>query len=105
MSALERLFAAHARLKQRIHGYRLPIHSRSGRFAVGVVYFSTPCLVGYGLLQATNVIRDKNLGVNREKLIERKKAWEAEDAKVRRPPVMAVTPVPPPGAPQTTRVL
>ncbi len=109
---MERLFHAHARLKQRIHAFRLPIHTRAGRFAVGVVYFTVPCVVGLGMLQLTNVIRDDNLGKNREKLIERQKAWQADDAAVAsgssggvpRPLVMAVTPTPR-VVPQNTRVL
>ncbi len=80
MSALEGLLAAHSRLKARIHAYRLPIHSRAGRFGVGLVYFGTPCLVGYGLFQLTNKARDSNLGPNREILIERQRVWRDEAA-------------------------
>ena len=67
---LEDLLLAHQRLKARIHGARLPIRTRGGRFAMGVVYFTTPILIGYGLMQWSNARRDVNLGPNREALSE-----------------------------------
>jgi len=100
---MEKAFAAHARLKARIHAFRLPIQSRLGLFGVGVVYFTVPCLIGYGLLTYTNVVRDKNLGPNRELLIARQKAWKEEE-RASRPLVMAHPPEPP-KVPQTTRSL
>ena len=71
---------AHERLKKRIHSYRLPIRSRAGRFAVGCVYFTVPCVVGYFMLQGTNKIRDVTLGPNRELLLAKKEEWAKEAA-------------------------
>lgn len=101
LGRLERFFLAHERLKKRIHSYRLPIHSRMGRFAVGCVYFSVPCIIGYFALQGTNMIRDHNLGANRELIVERKKVFDQEREAERKAmtgnsgtsaPVMAQTP-------------
>lgn len=100
LTRLERIMVAHERLKKRIHSFRLPIHTRLGRFAVGCVYFSVPCIVGYFALQGTNVIRDHNLGKNREVILERKKVFDKEREEkghamtpASNAPVMAKTPV------------
>lgn len=45
MGVLETIVRRHAELKERIHKFRLPIHSRAGRFAVGCVYFSVPVIM------------------------------------------------------------
>lgn len=73
---MERLFSAHARLKQRIHGFRLPIRSRAGLLGVSALYFSAPCAFGYWLMLRTIEARDRNLGANREKLLAYKRAAE-----------------------------
>ena len=65
---MESLFAAHARLKARIHGFRLPIRSRAGLLAVGAVYFGAPLAFGWWSLQRTIEVRDRNLGPQRERL-------------------------------------
>jgi hypothetical protein len=101
LSRLERFFLAHERLKKRIHAYRLPIHTRLGRFAVGCVYFSVPCVIGYFALQGTNFMRDQNLGKNRELILDRKRQFDAEREEERKAAlgdssqarVMAKTPV------------
>ena len=70
-SMIERAFAAHAKLKSRIHTMRFPIKTRAGRFAMACVYFTIPCVCGYGLMQWTNGVRDRNLGApgRREHLV------------------------------------
>ena len=42
-------------LKERIHAFRVPLGPR-GRFVMGVIYFCTPVLGGYMLL---NMIEDR----------------------------------------------
>jgi hypothetical protein len=69
MGRFDDFIEAHARLKARIHAYRYPINSRAGRFGMSMIYFSTPIIIGYFIMQATNVITDRNLGKNREHLI------------------------------------
>lgn len=71
MEALERLAAAHARLKRRVHAFRAPIRSRWGLFAVGCLYFTVPSVVGYFVMQWSNGVRDRNLGAEgrRERLV------------------------------------
>ena len=78
MQFLSDLSARHEALKRRIHGFRLPIKSRAGRFAMGCVYFLTPIVAGYGIMNLTNLIARENLGAVgvREKLLALKAARE-----------------------------
>ena len=71
MEALERIVAAHARLKRRIHAFRAPIRSRWGLFGVGLLYFTVPSVAGYFVMQWSNSVRDRNLGGDgrRERLV------------------------------------
>ncbi len=73
---LEELFAAHEDLKRRIHAFRVPIHSPTGRAAVGALYFATPCVAGWYIMQWSNGRRDANLGRDRAKLLAAIKARE-----------------------------
>jgi hypothetical protein len=75
---LQRLFEGHARLKARIHSARFPIKSKAGLFAMGCVYFVTPVIGGYFLMDWATSVARKNLGANGEKLLESKARWEAE---------------------------
>lgn len=79
---MERFFEAHARLKSRIHSFKMPIRSRAGLAAVKVVYFTVPCLIGWAMLEWTNTVREENLGANGEKLRERQRAWAEEQGRV-----------------------
>lgn len=102
--ALERLLAAHAELKRRIHGFRVPIESKYGRRAMGLFYFTVPVVAGYWVMQWSNGVRERNLGSDRQRLLDAKQAWgERERPTV----VMARTPVPraPAAEHTTTRVL
>jgi hypothetical protein len=60
-----RLAASHNALKEKIHATRIPLGSK-GRFAMGVVYFVTPVIFGYNIMQYTNRIAERNLGVYRD---------------------------------------
>ncbi len=64
----------HRALKHRIHSFRYPLSPRALNVA-RVVYFCTPVYLGYELMQWALRIRDANLGVNREKLIEARAKW------------------------------
>lgn len=94
MGVLETIVRRHAELKERIHKFRLPIHSRAGRFAVGCVYFSVPVIIGYCTLQITNGpggIAERNLGKHGE-LLKAKRAEQEE--RLRRVPVASRPPQP-----------
>jgi hypothetical protein len=102
LTRLERALLAHERLKKRIHAFRLPIASRWGRAAMGCVYFTVPLVAGYFIMQATNGVRESNLGQHGELLLARKRDWERQvnpSATV----VRAVTPVPRPQPPPGPR--
>lgn len=88
MGRLDDLVEAHARLKRRIHGFRYPIHSRAGRFAIGCVYFFTPVILGILTMKATNAIADRNLGAEgkREKLLAARQSWGGKRAVAAPPP-------------------
>ncbi len=75
---LEDAARKHEDLKKRIHSFRIPIRSRAGRFLMGCIYFTTPLVVGYNVMRASDWIRDRNLGGDerREKLVEAKRRWE-----------------------------
>jgi hypothetical protein len=92
MERLVELVEAHERLKKRVHAYRLPIASKWGRTAMGCIYFLTPCVAGYLIMNASNRVRDANLGREgeREKLLQMRDNWGSPTATV----VMARTPVP-----------
>lgn len=50
MGILDDLSAKHQRLKERIHGFRMPL-SRRGRIAMNIVYFSIPVIGGHYIMQ------------------------------------------------------
>lgn len=93
MVTLEEIAARHDALKKRIHAFRVPIKSRLGLFGMGCIYFTTPLVAGWFLMQWSNGIRDTNLGSDdrRQKLLEAKQKWESMDAPQ---VVMAKTPKP-----------
>lgn len=94
-SKLEQLVAAHARLKRRIHAFRMPIRSKLGIFGMGCFYFSIPVVSGYYIMQWSNGLRESNLGTDRERLLEAKRRWEEQASGNDRPKVvMARTPEP-----------
>ena len=76
MSKLEQLIAAHARLKHRIHSFRVPIQSKYGIFGMGCIYFSIPVVAGYFVMEFTNQRAKANLGEKGELLLLRKREWE-----------------------------
>jgi hypothetical protein len=80
MVSFEELSERHERLKKRIHAMRFPIKSRAGRFAMGCVYFFTPLIGGYYIMRWSEGIRDRNLGVQREKLLAAQEKWAADGA-------------------------
>lgn len=53
----------HRELKERIHAFRLPL-SPPALAVARVVYFTTPILAGYYLMQYVGLVRDKNLDGN-----------------------------------------
>ena len=62
LAQLRALRDAHARLVARVHSFRVPIRSRAGRAAMGALYVSVPCALGWLSLQAVTAARDANLG-------------------------------------------
>ena len=74
MQFLAELRARHDAVKRRIHGFRIPIKSRAGRFAVGCFYFCVPIISGYIIMNVTNSIARRNLGERGEKLLAMKAA-------------------------------
>ena len=101
MDRLEALAAAHARLKRRIHAFRVPIKSRAGLFAVSCLYFSVPLVAGWHIMKWSNARRDENLGERREKLERAAEQWgtapmTAAGARAVAPPRRAA---PPPASP------
>lgn len=50
MGFFDDLSSQHQRLKERIHGFRMPL-SRKGRIAMNVVYFSIPVIGGHYIMQ------------------------------------------------------
>jgi hypothetical protein len=93
MDRLAELARRHEELKRKIHSFRYPIHSRMGRFAMGVVYFTTPCVIGLGIMQWSNWIARGNLGEegSREKLLAAAQKWQQQEKTAM---VRAQTPVP-----------
>jgi hypothetical protein len=57
----------HEKLKKRIHSFRIPLSPR-GQMMMKWVYFITPVIGGYYLMQWAFRQADKNIGVNGEKL-------------------------------------
>lgn len=82
MSFLRDISARHEALKKRIHALRFPLTAR-GLWAARFVYFTTPLLLGYALMEWTLSRRDANLGSKNEKLL-------AAQAKVRGRPQTAL---------------
>jgi hypothetical protein len=80
MEFLAELRARHESVKRRIHGFRIPIKSRAGRFAVGCFYFCVPILAGYAIMNTTNSIARANLGERGEKLLAIKAARDSSPA-------------------------
>mmetsp|Transcript_18597 Transcript_18597/g.30989 ORF Transcript_18597/g.30989 Transcript_18597/m.30989 type:complete len:92 (-) Transcript_18597:246-521(-) len=66
--ALRNLGDRHERLKKRIHAFRLPL-GPVGRFVMGCVYFSIPCVIGYRLW-----VYQSGLANERVKVLERELA-------------------------------
>jgi hypothetical protein len=60
---LSEFLRRHRELKERIHAFRLPL-SRPALAVARVVYFTTPILAGYFLMQWVGLVRDKNLDGN-----------------------------------------
>ena len=52
----------HEQLKQRIHNTRIPLGPK-GRIAMGIFYLVAPVVGGYYVMQWTNRISERNLGV------------------------------------------
>jgi hypothetical protein len=67
MELLKELSARHEALKKRIHSFRWVLSPR-GLAVARVVYFSTPIVIGYALMQWTVAQREANLGAGNEKL-------------------------------------
>ena len=60
---LSEFLRRHRELKERIHSFRLPL-SPPALVVARVVYFTTPILAGYYLMQWVGLVRDKNLDGN-----------------------------------------
>ena len=55
-----RVSARHGALKRRVHAFRMPVKSRAGLFALGVVYFTVPVVAGWYLMGWTNAVAASN---------------------------------------------
>ena len=60
-------FNKEIKLNQKIHSFRLPLSPR-GQAVMGVVYFSIPCILGYGIMEWTNKISSEKRAVRRQEL-------------------------------------
>lgn len=61
------LHESHEKLKKRIHSFRIPLSLR-GQMIMSVVYFITPVIGGYYIMQWAFKQAEINIGVNGEKL-------------------------------------
>lgn len=52
----------HQALKERIHATRIPLGTK-GRIGMGLFYLISPVVAGYYIMQWTNRISERNLGV------------------------------------------
>ena len=50
MDYYRRFAEAHKRLKDRIHNFRIPL-GPAGLFGMGCVYFATPVIIGYYVME------------------------------------------------------
>ena len=71
MEALREIGRRHETLKKRIHNFRMPIKTPGGRLAVGCLYFFTPIIGGYFVMQEAISHTDENIGPQGELLRER----------------------------------
>ena len=66
-----KLSEKHERLKERIHGFRIPLSPAGQRF-MGFVYMCIPIVGGFYMMQAAIGESHKNLGIRGEKLSVKK---------------------------------
>jgi len=59
--------AAHERLKKQIHGTRIPL-SKNGIRIMKVVYFTTPIVAGYYVMQWAQTQAQKNLAIDNDEI-------------------------------------
>lgn len=65
MDFIRRAIDYHQKLKHKIHSTRIPL-GPAGRIGMGVFYLVSPVVAGYYIMQWTNKISERNLGVYRD---------------------------------------
>lgn len=76
---LSDLSEKHENLKKRIHSFRIPL-SPTGQKFMGFFYFTVPLIIGYYIMEFTNVQASKNLAhLNVENSTHRQETRQQND--------------------------